>query len=475
MSQELHPKEGKVALKAKLAEHLEALPSRRVVLAVSGGADSLALMHACARWRLEWSAEFVVGSLDHGLRSQTGQEDCEAVRQLATEWGLSCTVGTVDTRSYAKLARLNLEDAARELRYNFLANLAQEEEASAIFTAHHADDQVETVLGHFLRGSGILGLAGMRERQALAGHPNILHVRPLLNFRRAQLIEYCARTGLRPREDATNADLRRTRNRLRHYTLPLLRRYNPQLDATILRLAGVAADTEDYLQSQAESFLHSECQQRDGAIEIPRVQFLSQHRALQSVILRDAVFALGGRQALYQAALKQAQHLAEHGAGEKIQRLTGDIRLRLAYEILIIEREDAPLPDDLPLLPAGHQIALRIPGSFPLPESAWSLVIESVATEDRGNIHLPESAQISLRTRQSGDRFAPVGMKGQSKSLKRWLIDRKVPRQLRMRLPLLIVDGAIAAIHWHGRWHIDEQFHPTKGSPASIYQLRWLR
>ena len=475
MSQELHLAELERALQAKLAEHLEALPAKRVVLAVSGGADSLALMHACARWQLEWNAEFLVASLDHGLRGDVGREDCEAVRELATEWGLSCVVGTVNTQSFAKSARLNLEDAARILRYNFLADVAQKQHAPVIFTAHHADDQVETVLAHFLRGSGIRGLAGMRERQALAEHPTILHLRPLLGFCRAQLSAYCTRMGLHPREDVTNADLQHTRNRLRHNTLPLLRQYNPQLDASILRLAKVAADAEDYLRSQANTFLQNVCQQRDGAVEIPRAQFITEHRTLQLVILRDAVFALGGRYMPYQAALVQAQHLAEYGAGEKLQKLTRDIRLRLAYEVLVIEHEDAPLPDGMPLLPAGYRLPLDIPGSFPLPESTWSLVIKLAASENEGEIRLPQSSQIFLRTRQPGDRFTPAGMKSHSKSLKRWLIDRKVPRQLRGRLPLLIVDGAIAAIHCHGRWHIGEQFRPTTGRLTRIYHLRWLR
>lgn len=462
------------SLKAQIAGYTQSLPVKRVILAVSGGTDSLVMMHVCARWRLEWDVEFVVATLDHGLRGVASQKDCEQVLKLAKQWGLPCVTGSVDVKNFAESARLNLEEAARTLRYEFLLKCAKEHDARAIFTAHHLDDQVETVLTHILRGCGITGLGGIREQQVMHKDPTVLLIRPMLSFCRSQLTEYCEINDLHPSQDVTNTDLRYTRNRLRHCTIPLLRKYNPNLEAAIFRLATLASETEDFLRSQSISFLQECCALRKDSIKIPREKFLRQHRAMQMGILRYAIIGLEGGRKPYHAALVQARELAKRGSGEKVLTLTKAVRLRLAYEHLIIESKHAPILSNVPLIPAGCQIRLEFPGTQQIPESKWSLEIAQTTLDKDGHLHLPENSQVSLRTRRSGDRIIPLGMKGHSKTLKRWLIDQKVPRFLREQIPLLIVNGEIAAVYWQERWFIGKNYNPKKGDSARIFQLRWL-
>lgn len=463
------------ALRVSLRQQVAALPGRRIILAVSGGADSLALMHICARWQKDWRADFLVASVDHGWRGAAGREDLAMVKKWAAEWGLPCVSETVDARAYAECEGLNQEQAARKLRYRFLRSMAMERGYPAIFTAHHAEDQVETILDHLTRGCGLRGLAGMRVRQVLPGEPPIALIRPFLQFPKRWLLAYCQRHGLSPRVDETNADRRRKRNHLRHRTLPLLRHYNPRLDNALTRLAGVAAAAQDYLQRQAGEFLQQAGRPRRGAIEIARADFLNLHRALRAPVIHAALSALGEPQSPAQAVLEAALARVERGDGEKIHRLSADILLRRSGEQLIIERYDAPLPEDQPLLPAGFRHCAQAPATITLPDVNWSLQIMPDHNVANASISLPDHARFCLRARQAGDRFAPAGMNGRGKSLKRWLIDRKVPRYLRQWLPLLALKNEVAAIHCGGRWHISENYLPQNQPSSPSYRLEWRK
>lgn len=262
-----------------------------VVVACSGGADSLALLHAlrtlCAATKISFPAVTLhVAHLDHGLRGAAGAADAAFVREVASAWGLPYTIGVVAAATRNGW-RGSVEAAAREARYHFLRGVATAIGAERIALGHTADDQAETVLMHFLRGSGLDGLAGMRPR---AGGL----VRPLLSLRRADTVAYCAALGLTPREDATNNDPRYTRNRIRHELLPQLETYQPQIRATLARNAPLIAHDLDYITAGVdEAWSQVVMEASAQSVTLDRAGLRCLHAALRSRVLRRAILAVG--------------------------------------------------------------------------------------------------------------------------------------------------------------------------------------
>ncbi len=231
-----------------------ALPARRrALVAVSGGRDSVALLHGLHA--LGWKNLGVV-HLDHGLRGRASRADARFVARLAAQLGLRCVAGRAEVRAYAAARGISIETAARELRQVFFAHAARRERCRTVFLAHHADDQVETCLFNFLRGSGAAGLAGMRREAALKiGATELRLRRPLLGIRRAEIDAFLAARKIRWREDASNLDAAHTRNRLRLRILPALaEEFGPAFPAAILRAADILAAEEDWMRGEAARF-----------------------------------------------------------------------------------------------------------------------------------------------------------------------------------------------------------------------------
>src|SRR3989440_9756455 len=208
-------------------------PSGTIIVAVSGGADSLCLLHIlnqlCGPDKRYPDLRLHVAHLNHKLRGEASFQDAAYVAQLASQWGLPVTIGEIDVPALARQERRSLEDAARTARYRFLREVAQ---GLVIAVAHHADDQVETLLLHWLRGSGLEGIVGMLPRQQDI-------IRPLLEVSHAETLAYCQAHDLVPLEDTTNSDPRFLRNRIRHELLPLLESLDPRIRSNLLRNAEV--------------------------------------------------------------------------------------------------------------------------------------------------------------------------------------------------------------------------------------------
>jgi tRNA(Ile)-lysidine synthase len=235
------------------------------IIAISGGPDSVALAHLCATLcQQQRLSRIALAHLNHQLRGEASDADEAFVQHLPAAWGfpaLSCHTHRLDVTRLAQETRDNLENAARQTRYQWLIDAAQREGAAWVATGHSADDQAETVLHHFLRGSGLQGLAGMAERRRLA--PGVDLMRPLLTSRRADVLEYLHEQGLAYRHDASNEDPRFLRNRLRHELLPLLQRdYKPGLVEVLGRTAQQLRDIQDDLTQRANKLL--------ARVELPR-------------------------------------------------------------------------------------------------------------------------------------------------------------------------------------------------------------
>ncbi len=222
------------AVRDTIERHSLLEPGDSLVVGVSGGADSLCLLHLLARLRAEFDLALHVAHLNHQLRGERAAADAEFVRRTAVEWGVPVTVSSTDVAILAHERGVGVEEAARQARYAFLAGLAGDTGAGAIAVGHNADDQAETVLMHLLRGAGPAGLRGMSPRLALAGLapdlPSAAHVtliRPLLEARRPAIEAYCREYRLQPRFDHSNLDTTLFRNRLRHEVLPVLEAVAP--------------------------------------------------------------------------------------------------------------------------------------------------------------------------------------------------------------------------------------------------------
>lgn len=232
------------------------LKGRRLVVAVSGGADSVALLCGLSELREEWALDLFAAHLDHMLRGEDSTADALWVAALCERLDVPCVTERRDVLAARQGTKQSLEEAARRARYEFLERIALREACTDIALAHTADDQAETILHHILRGTGITGLRGIpREREISS---SLRLVRPLLGVRRTEIESWLQERGQEYRRDASNFDPSFTRNRLRHELLPLLQNdYNPQVIPALLRLGQQAAEMEDVLQAFADEQLQS--------------------------------------------------------------------------------------------------------------------------------------------------------------------------------------------------------------------------
>jgi tRNA(Ile)-lysidine synthase len=236
----------------------------RVLLAVSGGADSVALLRGVVELGSRIDVEPVVAHLNHRLRGSAAEEDAAWLSGLCERLGVPIVIGETDVRGAAETSRRGIEETARELRYAFLTETAREQGCTRIAVAHTADDQAETILHHIVRGTGLAGLRGMARRRPLTGGLEL--VRPLLGIRRDAITGWLAEIGQDYRTDVTNEDERFTRNRLRHVLLPVLRRdFNERVDEALLRLGRQAAEAQDALESCARRVLDDAVLERTEA------------------------------------------------------------------------------------------------------------------------------------------------------------------------------------------------------------------
>ena len=257
---------------------------KKILIAVSGGADSLALAELLTNSRQRFNLEISIAHFEHGLRGQTSIDDAAFVKNFAEERGLNFVGGQGDVKIFAAQQKISIETAARILRYEFLSNARQKLNCDAIATAHHADDQAETILMRFLRGATSAGLSAMQARTfAECG----LILRPLLNFRKAELENFCREKNLSPRIDATNFETDATRNKIRLELLPTLEKFNPALVETLCRFGKISADEANFIDEQAEKIFPVVV--RDNSIV--RAEFLKLHSAIQRAVIKK-FFAL---------------------------------------------------------------------------------------------------------------------------------------------------------------------------------------
>lgn len=259
---------------------------RKVLIALSGGADSLALTELMIGSRQRFALELAIAHFDHGLR-QTSADDAAFVKNFAHERGLEFVDASGDVKTFAVKHKLSIETAARTLRYEFLSDARQRTNCDAIATAHHADDQAETILMRLLRGATSAGLSAMKTRTVTDCG---LILRPLLTFRKAELETFCRERNLSPCVDETNFMPDVTRNKIRLELVPLLEKFNSAPVETLCRFGQVAADEADFIDTQAEKIFATVV--RDN--KIVRADFVTLHPALQRAVVKKFLATVTG-------------------------------------------------------------------------------------------------------------------------------------------------------------------------------------
>ena len=272
--------------------------NQSVLVGVSGGPDSVALLHGLVvlAGREGRNYTLTAGHLDHGLRRDSAA-DADFVADLARRWGIEFIMEHTDAGAQARREGEGLEQAGRTVRYDFLQRAAAQCGAQAVALGHHADDNAETILFRILRGTALRGLSGMKPSRPL-GNSGVRLIRPMLGVRRCEVLDYCRRAGLAWREDHTNADTAYRRNFIRHELLPLMReRINPQADEALLRLGAFAAQVEEFLVRQAEELLSRSVSHEDAdRILIDVTIFAAAAPVIRATACRVALERLGAPQ-----------------------------------------------------------------------------------------------------------------------------------------------------------------------------------
>ena len=429
-------------------------PGAGVVTAVSGGADSVALLGILRQLAGDAGWRLTVAHLDHSLRADSA-EDAAFVKGLSGQWGLECVVERRDIRAEAEFRGVGLEEAGRDARYMFLADAARRCGASVVATGHHADDNVETILRRIARGTHLRGLAGMPVARDLAGGARL--VRPLLACRRSELDAFCRESGLAWRTDPTNANPAMHRNHIRHKVLPLLRELNPRVEEAVLRLAGAAGRAEGLIDFQAQALLERAiADERAGRIVLRADVLAAAADPLAAHALRGALERLGaGMKDVTAERLREMLAVLRNGEPPSIS-LPGGVDVRRDRDELIIEepagepaREADDGPAGVPLncpgrtaLPGGGQVVLTLVQS---PEARYALV----RAESRPGVERVDADRIvgtlTCGPRRRGDRFLPLGSPG-TQTVSDFLTNAKLPQRRRAAVRCIRDEAGIVCL-----------------------------
>jgi tRNA(Ile)-lysidine synthase len=426
-----------------------------VLVGVSGGPDSLCLLDLLARA----GYGVIVAHFHHGLRPEA-DEDALAVQNFARIRGMAFVTERQDIAALARDQHLSLEEAARIGRYRFLFEQARRAGAQAVAVGHTADDQVETVLMHLLRGAGLGGLKGMTFRAALPEwDANLPLVRPLLHTWRKETVSYCEELGLSPVFDLSNLNTTFFRNRLRHDLIPYLQGYNPQIKEVLWRtsqsLAGDLSMLEEAVQAAWEQV---EVRLGQGFVSLSLPVFRSFSAGLMRRVLRRAVACLRPslRDVDFEVVERGVQFACLPSRSGEMDLLQG-LRLSIQEERLLVSEESvAVLEGDYPQMPAGQELFLNIPEQVEL-RNGWHLrasfeMAEEVqklpgwgadpaqAWLDADLLELP----LRVRTVHPGERFEPLGMNGHSLKLSDFWVNEHLTRQARAGWPLVFSGDRLA-------------------------------
>ncbi len=428
-------------------------PELPLVVGVSGGADSLCLLHCL----LESGFKLIVGHLDHALRGSSASQ-AEALKKCVADLSLPFFSHREDVGQFALANKLGTEEAARICRYRFLFDLARKNGAQGVVVGHHADDQVETVLMHFLRGSGLSGLSGMQPRSLLTTIEAELPLfRPMLGIHRQEIQNYCQAHGLAVLEDESNTDSSFFRNRLRHELIPQLEKTNPGFGQRLVRTAQTLSADRQLLETLGNEALERVLvrTEEDGLV-FSRDAFSGLHLSLQRLVLRQAFAKLKPdvRDFGFEAAERALTAIA--GSAAQTPLAGGLWVFSFESEFVIAPRTYQHQHTEYPQLKDLSGLKLKRGGKIKL-NAGWELSAELV--DVRKYKSLPDELKnhpmhawlnpldvewpLEVRPMRSGERWSPLGMALKHQKLSDFFVNQKIPQTARARWPLVLSGGSI--------------------------------
>jgi tRNA(Ile)-lysidine synthase len=445
-----------------------------IVIGVSGGVDSLVLLDL-----LSQDYQLVVAHYNHHLRPESSQ-DAQTIETIAEQYSLPFILGEGDVEKFAQANHLSIEEAARDLRYRFLFEQAEKIKAQAVAVGHHADDQVETVLMHLLRGSGLDGLTGMSYRSLPNPWSNkIPLVRPLLKIWRTDIDDYCAENKIIPLNDATNADITYFRNRIRQQLIPEFESYIPGFRKRLWRTADLIRHDRIILEEKTENVWQALVAKRElDYLVLYYDKFINLPLGLKRRLVRKAIFTLRQDQ-------RDVDYDLVHSVIEFALNPTATMQADLGLGLRVsIEQNQIIISDWNTNLPKSQwpqivtEFKIDIPGELELGKG-WVLKAEHPldtvsAKNDASMNQNPYQAWIDLgdrefkllvRKRNPGDRFQPLGMGGRSMKISDLMVNEKIPRRARADWPLVCSGDDIV---WIPGFHIAHSFRITDHSQQIV-------
>lgn len=437
----------------------------KVLVAVSGGADSLALLHLLAELQTKLGLELHIAHLNHLIRKGDSEIDMRFVQAIAQKLKIPISVESFDVQSFAKEEKIGLEEAARRVRYAFYDRVANQVGAKKIAVGHTADDNVETFLMRILRGAGLKGLTGIPAKRGKI-------IRPLIKIWRKEIELYIGGLKLVPRRDYTNSEAKFMRNRVRLKLIPQLKIYNLNIKEIILQTILLLTEDRNYLENKAEEAL-AEVYLNGGESEIKlSIRLLQEWEPpIQGHLLRKAIERVKGN--LLDLTFQHVQAILEKLESKERWEL------HLPSNIFVSGyRGELTISRQRPVEGERKKFfyQLTIPGEVTIPEVKQVLRASFAAKEEVSAD--PQTAYVDygllgkniiVRSKSEGDKFIPLGMKG-SKKLQDFFVDEKIPAELREQIPIVESAGRIV---WVGGQRIDDRAKVT-GKTKQIVKLELL-
>ena len=456
-----------------IQEHHLVSGGEKLVVAVSGGPDSVCLLHILVNLCKELEVKLHVAHLNHQLRGAESEADAGYVANLARQLGIPATIDRQDVRGYQVQQRLSLEEAAREVRYSFLTQVARSMGANRVAVGHTMDDHIETILMHLIRGTGTRGLQGLQPSTVWQSAANSLTiVRPLLTVSHQETEDYCHHHQLMPRLDASNLSLSPLRNRIRHQLLPLLKSYNPRVTEALLRTGRIASDDIAFLDRQIAQLWDEIAQEQQNTIILDKERFDQLPSALQRYLLRaSAEKLLGSAKDIETRHIEAMMSALTKPAGKRLNQPRGLIFCIEYNKYLLTLDFDSLSP--FPVLET--EFLLKIPGETRLP--GWRIEATIISREQMSQKGEDFTAYFDLdktgnklvvRHRRSGDRFQPLGM-SQPKKVNEFMIDAKIPQGWRQQVPIVCSPQHVV---WVVGWRIDDRVKVTE-STKQVLRLKF--
>ena len=458
-------------VKETIKRHSLLSPGDRVVVAVSGGPDSVCLLAVLQELSPKLDLKLQVAHLDHMFRGEGSAADARFVEKLARELGIPATIERIDVPRFCAERGLSAQAGAREARYAFLEQVARSCGANKIATGHTADDQAETLLMRLLRGAGLAGLSGIPPKRGTI-------VRPLIEATRNEVLAYLHERELGFATDPSNDQPLYTRNRIRYEVLPVLARFNPSVSGTLAAEAALLRDEDEALDAFVAPLLAGLLTSDDCGVRIDRARFTGLLPGVRRRVLRAAVEQLGvPGEGLSAVRTTEALGFMESAQTGRTMELSPGLELAREYDAFLLRPASPPREFSVPLpvpgaagLPGLSLTAEAVVRDTPVLAGGTADLGENDASRDQaGGNYLWQAqfdydkitAPLVLRSRRPGDRICPAGMGGRSKKLQDLFTDEKVPRLERDRVPVLAAGDDIL---WAVGIRTDERFLPGPGT-----------